>query len=153
MLGYMVNTFEQVYMSGITASLAEIFAYILSACLYARLGLKQMLLYFNLLSAFGGIVILIYGLQHQESFMFPCLIMLARFGVSAAFNAVFIGHDSLFPVLFASTSFGICNFLARSFTAVSTMMSQLEQPTPMIIFTLACSLAAISALFLVDIQT
>ena len=63
MMGYMVNTFEQVYLSGIATSSADIFAYITSAWLFRHLGTKRMLFASNALAVLGGTLILTYGLE------------------------------------------------------------------------------------------
>ena len=62
MMGFMVNTFEQEYLSGIASSGADAVAYIIAGVLYSRLSLKKMLFIGNLIAAIFGFLILSYGL-------------------------------------------------------------------------------------------
>ena len=123
MMGFMVNTFEQVYISGIASSSADIFAYVTSGYLYKLLGMKRMIFGANALAVLGGTLILTYGLERQDQFSWPLLILVAKIGTAAAFNVVFIGHAQTFPVLFVATSFSFCNLMARGFTAISPIMA------------------------------
>ena len=74
----------------------------------------------------GGILVLSYGLGHQESFLFPVFILFMKFGVSSAFNIIYIAHPSIFPVLIAATALGLCNFCSRIFTGISPILAQME---------------------------
>ena len=40
----------------------------------------------------------------------------------------------MFPVLFAATALGICNFVTRIFTGISPILAQMDEPFPMVIF-------------------
>lgn len=62
------------------------------------------------------------------------LVLIAKFGISSAFNIIYVSHHHVFPVLFAATAFGICNFTTRIFTGVSPILAQLDEPYPMIVF-------------------
>jgi len=37
-------------------------------------------------------MILVYGLAHQQSFLFPLFVLCAKFGISSAFNIVYVSH-------------------------------------------------------------
>jgi len=58
--------------------------------------------------------------QHRQEavddLLFPTLVLLAKFGISAAFTINYLCMSDLFPVLFASSAWGFCNFLARLLT-------------------------------------
>lgn len=84
----------------------------------------------------GALAICGYGLHHQESWLFPFFILVAKFGISSAFNIVYVSHSEVFPVLFSATALGICNFITRIFTGISPILAQMEEPFPMVIFTL-----------------
>ena len=60
----LINTFDNVYVSAVISSLSELAAYILSGLFYLRIGVKQSMIIAFLISTFGGIVILAWGLQH-----------------------------------------------------------------------------------------
>ena len=69
------------------------------------------------------------------------MILVAKFGVASSFCIVFIAHASIFPTMFAATSFGFCNFMARAFSAVAPLLAEVDQPVPMICFTAAAGIA------------
>ena len=131
MLIYLTNTFERVYVTGLATNFADVAGYTFSGLLYKSLGLKRLLLYFNLFALVGGIIILTYGLKNQDSWTFAFLILLTKGSMTCMLNGLFVGHSSIFPVLFATTSFGICMFLGRLFTTMSPIVAQIEQPLPM----------------------
>ena len=96
----------------------------------------------------AGLFILFYGLQHQTEWTFLLQILVAKFGIASAFNIIYLAHGGLFPVMFAASSFGYCNFFARTFTIASPLLARIEQPLPMIFFTAAAGTSSILALFI-----
>ena len=62
----------------------------------------------------------------EANYVFPVFVMIAQFGVSAAFNACFMSSLDLFPTLFSGTAFGFCNFLARFFTFFSPQLAEIQ---------------------------
>ena len=78
-------------------------------------------------------LILGYGLAHQDGWAFPLFILLTKFGIASAFNIVYVSHNDVFPVLFAATALGFCNFVTRIFTGISPILAQMEEPLPMLI--------------------
>ena len=73
----------------------------------------------------------------------------AKFGVTIGFCIVYIAHTSLFPVMFAATSMGFCNIFARAVSIASPLVAQMEQPLPMICFSVSNIVCSILATFLV----
>ena len=69
-------------------------------------------------------------------------------GTAATFGNLYIGHLDLFPVVFASTSMGICNIIARVITATAPVVAEIDEPTPEIIFTVLSICAVIISLFI-----
>lgn len=118
-------------------------AYAASGFLYPILKARVSFISFFGLSVAGGIVILAYGLQHQDSWTFVLLILIVKLGISAAINIVYVAHCDIFPPLFAASALGYCNVLARLFTSMSVLMANLDEPTPMWIFTATAGLACI----------
>ena len=59
-----------------------------------------------------------------------------------------MAHCNIFPTLFASTALGYCNVLARIFSAVSPVLAQMEEPTPMWVFTVTAAVASVLSLVL-----
>ena len=144
----LINTFKDVYVTGMTSCSAEIVATVVSGFLYEKIGVKLSLIISFAISALGGILILAWGLDHQDSTLFFAFFLLAKFGVSACFNINYAANNFFFPTLFAATAMGICNFLARIFSCFSYFVENLDEPTPMIIFTVCCGTTAIAAFFL-----
>lgn len=49
----------------------------------------------------------------------PTFVAVARVGISAGFNLIYMMNADVFPTLFAATAMGICNMLARIITILS----------------------------------
>ena len=108
MINFLVNTFEEVYLCALASSIADFLAESLSAVIYPRLKARMSYFSYFTSSTIGGIIILAYGLHHQDNWSFIVLILLAKFGISSAINVVYIGHNDMFPPLFASAALGYC---------------------------------------------
>ena len=100
------------------------------------------------MSCIAGVAIIFYGQSHQHTYTFFFLILVAKFGVAICFCVVYIAHAAIFPTMFAATSFGFCNFMARAFSAASPILAELEQPVPMICFAAAAGVACVLACFI-----
>lgn len=144
----LVNTFDKVYVSGLTSSVSEMIAYIVSGLFYEKVGVKLSLILAFAISAFGGVMILAYGLAHEDSVAFFIFFLLAKFGVTCTFNINFAANSYFFPVLFCATAMGICNFLARLSSAFSFIVGQIEEPIPMYLFTGLCITSIVALFFL-----
>ena len=142
------NTFKDEYVTGIVNGSAEFVANITSGFMYIKIGVKPSLIVSFLISTVGGALILIWGLDNQETAYFEVFFMLAKFGVTICFAIAFAANQYFFPTLFAATALGICNFLARLFAAISFLIDNIEEPTPIIIFTICCTATAVASFFL-----
>ena len=80
--------------------------------------------------------------------MFLVFFLLSKFGITCCFGINYSANQFFFPTLFAASALGICNFLARLFSALSFLFADFEEPIPMIIFTSSCALTAVAAFFL-----
>ena len=76
------------------------------------------------------------------------MFLFAKFGITCAINICYAANSFFFPTLFAATAMGICNFLARLVSAGSYIISQLEEPVPMILFTGLCCVTFVASFFL-----
>ena len=144
----LINTFDNVYQAALTSSLSEMAAYILSGLFYHKIGVKRSLILSLMISTVGGILILAWGLENQSSPWFLVIFLMAKFGVTCCFNINFAANQYFFPVLFSATALGVCNFLARLFSGFSFLISGMEEPLPMWLFTCLCGFTAIAAFFL-----
>ena len=120
------------------ASGSEMLGMIAGGFLLQYFGIKMSLAISFASSFVGAILVMTYGLGHQESMLFPAFILIMKFGVSAAFNIIYLAHPMIFPVLFAATALGICNFTSRCLTGISPILAQMEEPLPMIVFLFLC---------------
>ena len=112
------------------------------------LGTKRCLSVCLLTAALAGAGIMLNGQTHQDSLVFIILVMAAKSGVSAAFCVIFLAHTSIFPVMFAATSLGLCNVLARTVSIAAPLIAQVSQPAPMLCFSLLSLISGILASFL-----
>ena len=62
LLSYLINLFEQVYVTGIMALSSDIFSYVIAGYVFEKLGAKASLASCYAISGIGGIVMLTYGL-------------------------------------------------------------------------------------------
>ena len=98
-------------------------------------------------SMFGGVASLIYGLHHQDGWVFLVLWQFVQFGVSAAFQILYVSHTTLFPTLFCSTSFGFLNFCSRLVTTLAPLAAGIAEPTPVIIYTVCAIIGFVGIFF------
>ena len=125
-------------------------AYIVGGSVFTFIGLRKTYTIGNIISTSGGLIILFFGLRNQDSWYFPILVLYAKFGVTLNFGLNYISNPYLFPTLFAATGLGMCNTVARTFSALSPIFAQMEEPLPMLLFT-ASSCACLGVVFLIKI--
>lgn len=78
----------------------------------------------------------------------PFAVLIAQFGISAAFGMLYMGTLEYFPSQFLGTVFGVCNVTARSITILSPMVAEASPPTPTLLLILSCLGAVICSRFL-----
>ena len=144
----LINTFDAIYVTGITSSVSEMIAYVLSGLFYEKIGVKLSYILSFAVSTVGGVLILAWGLDHQSSNWFFVFFLMAKFGITCCFNINYLANAYFFPTLFAATAMGFCTFLARFASAFSYQVSAMEEPLPMYLFTAMCALSAICPFFL-----
>lgn len=144
----LINTFKDVYMTALVSSASEVVAYIVAGLFYLKIGVKLSLILSFAISTLGGILILCWGLDHQDSTLFFVFFLMAKFGVACTFNINFTANSYFFPTLFAATAMGVCNFGARLTSAFSYPISSLDEPWPMLMFTTFCGFTCVASFFL-----
>ena len=149
LLSFLISTFENVYPSALLSSCAEITAYAVAGLLYRRAGLKISISLSFLIGLIGGLLILFIGLKDESAWYFSLFVLVCRFGMAQNFNIIYCSNADVFPILFCATAMGICNFLSRVFSALSPIISTLEEPLPMIIF---CSTSTLAGLIVWVVQ-
>ena len=87
-----------------------------------------------------------YGVDNSGAPMFSILVFLAKFGISSGFQIAFVAHTHAFPTLFCTTSLGFCQFISRICAALSPVMAGLNEPAPVLIFTITSAIACVAML-------
>jgi len=123
MVGFLLKYFPgNMYVNGSVSAISEIIAAGLAGVIYEKMGCKKAFVCMYALSTIGGIGIVIFemsvnfyqsNVELQAGWLFPTLVLFAKFGISSAFTLNYLCNVDLFPVLFASTAYGFCNFFAR----------------------------------------
>ena len=106
--------------------MSEMCGFILSGFIFELVGTKRSFCFSFSLSFFAGLIIVFYGMENQDSWTFLLQILAAKFGIASAFNIVYVAHNSVFPTMFAASSLGFCNFLARMFTIASPLLAKVD---------------------------
>ena len=143
MIQFLLYKFKDEYAASMMSAVSNIVGFVFAGLLFNRLGTKAMFVLANGLATVGGIIILIYGLNHEEGWIFPMLVFISKLGVACSLNTIFIAHNTIFPVLFSATSFGIVNVLSRIACALSPLFSLFKEPVPMLAFTFSSGITCI----------
>jgi hypothetical protein len=152
---YMIS-FELKYLPGnifvntYASAFGDLASTIVSGIVVRYLGIKYTLIASYSMATLGAFLICIWGwnTQEQNKWIMPSLVLFAKFGISAAFNIVYIGNSALFPTLFTATSLGICNVLARTATIFAPFVAEIDGVTPMWIVVGITGITTIACLFL-----
>ncbi len=104
----------------------------ISGFLYTSIGPKPAFIAAFSLAFTGAVLYLSLAKNHED--IVPFILILGKFGLSAAFNLVYVAN-SIFPTVYATTTMGICSIFARITTIFAPMIAEAEDPIPMIIFT------------------
>jgi Na+/melibiose symporter-like transporter len=99
-----------IYTNTIVSSVSEVTAYIVSGALYERIGTKISFIGSFIIAIIGSLFLITLGDSHKE--FIPVMVLGAKFGISGSFNVVYLAN-TLFPPVYSSTTFGVCNFVAR----------------------------------------
>ena len=134
LLAYMVTFFTQIYSTAIFAGCAELLGYAFSGWLLPKFGLRSSFLISTAITSVGGLAILVYGYEHQDSPFFPVMFLIAKMGNASMFNISWASGTILFDVRIAARVMGAMNFFARAFCSLAPLVSTLPQPLPIIVF-------------------
>lgn len=84
MVSFLVNTFQNEYASAIGSSCADVLSMIIAGFMFAYFDLKKNYIGIFAESTLGGILVWVWGLNFQNSWLFLGLIFVAKFGISCA---------------------------------------------------------------------
>lgn len=135
-----------IYINSIVSSVSEVTAYVLSGALYGTIGPKVTFMASFAIAIVGSIFYIMFG-QTAKS-LIPVMILGSKFGISSAFNSVWMAN-TLFPPIYASTTLGLCNAFARLSSMLAPQFAEFAPPTPMILFCIMAACAGVSSLFLI----
>ena len=79
--------------------------------------------------------------------------MFSRVGNSVAFASIYASNNRLYPPYLLSTTFGIANFVSHVLTVPAPLISELEDPIPMLVFLATTLSGGVASLFLTEINT
>jgi MFS family permease len=142
-----------VYVNSYIYSLASVVAYATSGFVYQKIGGRLSFIIYFTLATIGGLLICLFGYgENLAGWVFPCLVLVASFGIASAFNLVYASHSATFPTLFCASAMGICNFVARVATIFAPEVSEIPGNTAMWIFTIISAMSLVGAFFLKKIK-
>ena len=113
---------------------------------YISIGPKHTFTLSYILAIVGALLLLIYP---NDVSMIPLYVTIAKFGVAASFNTVYLASVGLIPTMFASSVFGFCNVSARCFTIMSPVIAEQDAPLPMLIVVTASIIACFASQMIV----
>ena len=127
------------------SQVAEFMANSLSGFVYSFLGAKYGFASSYVVSILGSTLLILYW-DNKDYILI--LIIAAKFGISSAFNMSFIASIELIPALVAASVFGYCNVAARIVTMGSSVVAEIEYPTPLVVSIASASTAAVVSFML-----
>ena len=141
LISFLAVTFSRPYLQVLFSTLAEIVAYATSGLLFKCLGAKPSLFLSLAISASSGLAICL-------SKPAICLVMLAKFGISATYNIQLCTLVHVYPSSFLATGFGIGHFFGVLFQISTPFIAAMQEPLPIGIFSALSTLAALITPFL-----
>ena len=99
-------------MNSIVSSVSELTAYIVSGALYDKIGPKISFVVSFIIGIIGSIFYITLSASYKS--WIPIMVLGSKFGISASFNLVYLANR-LFPPVYSSTTFGLCNFVEIRF--------------------------------------
>jgi len=120
----------------------ELAAYALGAFLTKRLGYKASLKASFVLTIVATLLYLLLRESYADAL--PVVMALAGFAIVWGCSTNWVANSELFPVIYASSTNGICNLFGRFASALAPLIAEIEQPYPMVIICFASVLATIS---------
>lgn len=149
---YLLN-YTQKYLPGnifknvLYSSLADLPVCVVGGLVYHSLGIRIALSGSYLTAMIGSITLVLFSEANPD--IVPVMITFARSGIKATFDICYLANGTLFPAIFAGTSFGLCNMGAKIATIMSPMLAEVPPPVPMITFTVVAGLAALLATMII----
>ena len=158
MLGFLLKYFPgNIYANGIMCSISETAGDLTIGLIYSRIGTKATYYVCLGLATLSGILMIIYEKESHffsenpdtaAAWMFPVLVLICKFGISAVYNINYISNFDLFPSVFAVSALGFGDFIGSFVTIFAPEVAELQSTVPIIIFTSLCGITLIATTFL-----
>ena len=115
-----------VFVNSVTSSLADAFSRPVAYFAYKCMDTRRVMLMFFLISAFSSIPVMFSegASQSYKDYVVPTCLLFANFGSCGNFSNLYIGHLDLFPLVFGTTTMGICNVIARFVTIFAPIVAE-----------------------------
>ena len=114
----------------LVSQISELSGNAISVFYYLGAGPKRSFTVSYGLGAIGTFLLLV---RPDDISMIPFYVTVAKFGISASFNTVFLASVDLIPTIFSSSIFGFCNFAARIITITAPVIAEQDAPLPMLV--------------------
>ncbi|TNV79680.1 hypothetical protein FGO68_gene574 [Halteria grandinella] len=124
----------------------ELFSHLFVGLIINKLSVNAAYLIAFLTACFSSMMYCLLRVSNPE--YVPFFLGLLIFGIIFSTNTNWNSNQFLFPVIYASSTNGLCNIFARGINIVSPQIAELDQPTPMIVIGVTCFVAALMSLML-----
>ena len=136
-----------IFVNSAATSIANALGHLAALCLYKSMKVKRVMTFFFVIQVLGSLPICLqfeHGEFYTEIFV-PFAVLFVSFGSAGQFCNLYLAHLDLFPSVFASTTMGVCNIVARSVTIFAPLVAEIPYPVPALTFTTLSLIAAILA--------
>jgi hypothetical protein len=134
------------FVNSVTFGICEVSACAVGAFLTVKLGTKRSYLISFFMAASSSVFYLLF--RNSHSHVLPLVLAVSGFSIVWACNVNWNGNAVLFPVIFASSTNGLCNLFGRLGCALAPQLAELPQPVPMSVITGMCFYAGLLSLAL-----
>jgi hypothetical protein len=128
-----------IYVNTVVSSVSEVTAYIVSGAVYDKIGPKISFVTSFVIGIIGSLFYITLSSSYKS--MVPFMVLGSKFGISGSFNVVYL-VNGLFPAVYSSTTFGLCNFFARLASMIAPILAEQPKPLPMTVFCIVAAAAA-----------
>ena len=75
-------------------------------------------------------------------------IFLSRFGIAMSQTLIYFVNQEVFPTMFVSFSFSVCNFVTKVAVIIAPQVAEFSKPFPTIVYISLCIIAMILSVIL-----
>ena len=133
------------YTNSFAMAFSDIASYLISGYVLRVLGLTKSVIV-SLVAAGAGA--LLYMLFFHQVALIPVFIVMCRIGNSMLLNIVYVTNNTLFPVQFQASSFGILNFVSHIAAVSAPLLAEIPDPFPFMVYLVNCAVAIVASMFL-----